>query len=52
MYRITILYLDGTLRGMEILQRTSVKMTVGKVYVASVSGSRYKVLSCEEESYE
>lgn len=52
MYRMTILYLDGTLQGMEIYQSTSVKMTVGKVYVASVSGSHYKVLSCEEESYE
>lgn len=52
MYRMTILYLDGTLQGMEIQQSTSVKMTVGKVYTASVSGSRYKVLSCEEDRYE
>lgn len=50
MYIITVLYLDGTLRGMEIPQRTSVKMTIGKVYTASISGSHYKVLSCEEES--
>lgn len=50
MYRITILYLDGTLQGMEIQQSTSVKMMVGKVYTASVSGSHYKVLLCEEES--
>lgn len=50
MYRITILYLDGTLQEIEIPQRTSVKMTVGKVYTASVSGSHYKVLSCKEES--
>jgi hypothetical protein len=48
MYRITILYLVGTLQGMEIYQRTSIKMTVGKIYTASVSGSHYKVLSCEE----
>lgn len=48
MYIITILYLDGTLQGMEISQSTSVKMTVGKIYTASVSGSHYKVLSCEE----
>ena len=48
MYKITILYLDGTLQGMEIQQSTSVKMIVGKVYTASASGSRYKVLSCEE----
>ena len=48
MYRITILYLDGTLQGMEIYQSTSVRMTVGKIYTASVSGSHYKVLSCEE----
>ena len=50
MYRITILYLDGTLQGMEIQQSTSVRMMVGKVYTASVSGSHYKILSCEEES--
>lgn len=48
MYRLTILYLDGTLQGMEIQQQTGVKMTVGKIYTASVSGSHYKVLSCEE----
>ena len=48
MYRITILCLDGTLQGMEIYQSTSIKMTVGKIYTASVSGSHYKVLSCEE----
>ena len=50
MYRMTILYLDGTLQGMEIQQSTSVRMMVGKVYTATVSGSHYKVLSCEEES--
>jgi len=48
MYRMIILYLDGTLQGMEISQSTSVKMIVGKIYTASVSGSHYKVLSCEE----
>lgn len=52
MYRITILYLDGILQGMEIQQRTSVKMTVGKVYTASVTGSHYKVLSCVEDTYD
>ncbi len=43
MYRITILYLDGTLQGMEIPQRTSVKMTVGKVYTASVRRDQGKI---------
>ena len=49
MYRLTILYLDGTLQDMEIQQRTSVKMAVGKIYV-TVGGSHYKVLSCEKEN--
>ena len=49
MYRLTILYLDGTLQGMEIQQITSVKMTVGKPY-ETVGGSHYKVLSCEKEN--
>lgn len=49
MYRLTILYLDGTLQGMEIQQRTSVKMTVGKTYT-TVGGSHYRVLSCEKEN--
>ena len=49
MYRLTILYLDGTLQGMEIQQSTSVKMTVGKTY-ETVSGSHYKVLSCKKEN--
>jgi hypothetical protein len=44
-----IIYLDGTLQGMEISQRTSVKLEVGKVYTASVSGSHYKVLSIRKE---
>lgn len=49
MYRMIILYLDGTLQGMEISQSTSVKLQVGKVYTASVSGSHYKVLSIRKE---
>lgn len=49
MYRITILYLDGTLQGMEIQQRLSTKLTVGKIYT-STSGSHYKVLSCGKEN--
>lgn len=49
MYRLTILYLDGTLQGMEIQQRTSVKMAVGKIY-ETVGGSHYEVLSCDKEN--
>lgn len=49
MYKIIILYLDGTLQGMEIQQRTSVKLAVGKIY-ETVGGSHYKVLSCEKEN--
>lgn len=49
MYRMIILYLDGTLQGMEISQSTSVKLQVGKIYTASVSGSHYKVLSIRKE---
>ena len=49
MYRIIIVYLDGTLQGMEISQSTSVKLEVGKIYTASVSGSHYKVLSIRKE---
>lgn len=49
MYRMIILYFDGTLREMEISQSTSVKLEVGKIYTASISGSRYKVLSIRKE---
>ena len=49
MYKIIILYLDGTLQGMEIQQRTSVKMAVGKIY-ETVGGNHYRVLSCEKEN--
>lgn len=49
MYRIEIIYLDGTLQGMEISRSVSTKYEIGKIYTDNISGSHYKVLSCEEE---
>lgn len=36
-------------KDMEFTRSVSTKYEIGKIYIDTISGSHYKVLSCEEE---
>lgn len=47
MFKVTKVFLKGILKGLTIVETTSVKFTVGKTYKACIGSSVYKVTACE-----
>lgn len=48
MFRVTRLFLNGNLAGIEHTEVTSVRFEVGKTYTPCVGKGAYKIVSCVE----
>ena len=47
-YEVSKLFLEGSLKGMTIKDKSPVPFEVGSVYGGSYRGSRYRVMDCKE----